>query len=107
MKNKIDLSGLTDEQLVHRGLDLERALMGHQLRHRLGKLENNSLLGKARRDIARAKTELRRRELAASLPPGALYSRHVAAWTPAAAEAPVEAGGGFLKSVLDGSPAAE
>ena len=107
MKNKTDLSALTDEQLVHRELDLERGLMGHQLRHRLGKLENNSLLGKSRRDIARTKTELRRRELLAALPQGALYSRHLASWSPTTVDAPTEAGGGFLKSVLDGSPAAE
>jgi len=107
MKNRIDLSAMTDEQIVHRELDLERALMTHQLRHRLNKLENNSLLGSTRRDIARAKTELRRRELAAGLNQGAIHDKHVGSWAPGSVAAPAEAGGGFLKSMLDGSTPAE
>lgn len=103
MKNQTDLSGMSDEQLVHRGLDLERSLAAHHLRHRLNKLENNSLLGSARRDIARAKTELRCRELAKGLAKGALHDQHVGSWTPTSLAASTEAGGGFLKSVLDGA----
>lgn len=103
MKNHTDLSGMSDEQLVHRGLDLERTLAAHHLRHRLNKLENNSLLGSARRDIARAKTELRRREQANGLGKGSLHDQHLGSWKPASLAATTEAGGGFLKSVLDGA----
>ena len=107
MKNRTDLSGLSDEALFHRSLDLERTLAAHQLRHRIGKLENNSLLGSTRRDIARANTEIRRRELASASVNGSLRSRHLGSWTPAAAAAAPDAGGGFLKSMLDEKPATE
>ena len=103
MKNRTDLSGMSDQELVHRGLDLERTLAAHSLRHRLNKLENNSLLGATRRDIARANTELRRRELANGLVQGALHDQHLGSWTPTNLAASSEAGGGFLKSVLDGA----
>lgn len=105
MKNKTDLAVLSDEQLVHRALDLERTLAGNHLRHRLNKLENNSLLGATRRDIARAKTELRQRELSNGLVNGALHDQFRGSWAPSAAPATTEAGGGFLKSVLDGTEA--
>jgi ribosomal protein L29 len=107
MKNRTDLSALSDAELVHRSLDLERTLAGHQLRHRIGKLENNSVLGATRRDIARANTEIRRRELASQGVNGSLRSAHLGSWKPAAATQASEAGGGFLKSMLDEAPKAE
>ena len=107
MSKTIDLSALSDEQLVHNELNAQRELAAHQLRHVTGKLENNSLLGKARKAIARAQTELRRRELAAGLVNGELRSRHLGSFKPAALGAVREAGGGFLKNVLDGTPSAE
>lgn len=107
MKTKTNLAELSDEALVHRELSGQRELTGHQLRHVTGKLENNSLLGKARREIARAQTEIRRRELAAGLPNGALRSRHLGSFVPSALTASADAGSGFLKSVLDGSKDAE
>lgn len=102
-----EITALTDEQLVHRELALERSLLAHQLRHRLGKLENTSVLGKVRRDIARAQTAITARERDAGLAAGTLRSRHAASFVPSATTEATEAGGGFLKGLLDTPSAAE
>ncbi len=107
MSTKIDLSALSDEQLVHHELNAQRELAAHQLRHATGKLENNSLLGKARKAIARAQTEIRRRELDGGLDNGALRSQHLGSFKPTAMGAAPEAGAGFLKNVLDSNTAAD
>lgn len=99
---KIDLSSMTDEQLVHHELGLERTLFGHQLRHRLNQLENNSVLKRTRREIARAQTALRARELDNGLGRGQLRQKHASTFVPAAVGAS-DAGGGFLKGLLDNS----
>lgn len=106
MKKKTDLSALTDEQLVHHELNSERVLAGHQLRHVTGKLEDNSLLGKARREIARAQTELRRREIAGGVAAGGLRSKHLGSFKPAALQASGPSAD-FLKSMLDSAEAPE
>jgi ribosomal protein L29 len=65
---KVDeLTALGDEQLVHKELELERSLLGHTFRHRLGQLENTSVIKTIRRDIARAQTLLGARERAGGL----------------------------------------
>ena len=107
MSKTIDLSELSDEALVHNELNGQRVLAGHQLRHVTGKLENNSLLGKARRSIARSQTEIRRRELAAGLNTGALRSQHLGSFKPGSMSTTQEAGGGFLKNMLDTEQPAE
>jgi len=95
-----ELNGLSDEQLAHKALELERTMLAHSFRHRLGQLENTSLLGKTRRDIARTHTALSARERANGLTPGALLSRHRSSFVPAASTAS-EGGDGFLKGILD------
>lgn len=102
-----ELSALADEQLVHKEIALERTLTGHLIRHRLGKLENTSVLAKVRRDIARVHTALTAREAAAGLNSGSLKGRHSTTYVAAVAAAPAEAGGDFLKGLLDGQEAAE
>jgi ribosomal protein L29 len=101
------LSELSDEQLVHSELNSQRELAAHQLRHATGKLENNSLLGKTRRAIARAQGEIRRREIAAELANGSLRAKHLGSYRPAAIGAAPEAGGSFLKNMLDSEKGAE
>ena len=59
-----DLKTMSDEQLVHKSLELERTLLAHTFRHRLGQLDNTSVLRATRKDIARAKTALTQREQA-------------------------------------------
>ena len=96
-----DLSGLSDEQLVHKELELEHSLLTHTFRHRLGQLENTSVLGKTRREIARAKTLLGTRERTEGLVKGTLEARHRSSFVPVASSAQGEAGAGFLKGILD------
>jgi len=95
-----EIASLSDVELVHKTVELERQMMANLLRHRLGRLENSSLLKKARRNVARLKTVLRSRELAAGLPQGSLESKHVASYQPKAADSQT-AGPGFLQSILD------
>ncbi len=103
-----DFSALSDEALVHKEMDLERTLLGHQFRHRIGKLENTSLLGRARRDIARAQTVLTTRERAAGENKGTLKAKFATTYVVTAVSAgAAEAGGGFLKGLLDKPEAAE
>jgi ribosomal protein L29 len=106
---KIDeLAALGDEQLVHKELELERSLLAHTFRHRLGQLENNSVLKQTRRDIARAQTLLTQREREAGLTKGALRARHGSSFVPSAASAPsASAGDDFLKGILDKQESAE
>ncbi len=103
----VNLSELSDEQLVHSELNSQRELTAHQLRHATGKLENNSLLGKTRRAIARAQGEIRRREIAAKLANGSLRAAHLGSYKPAALGSAPEAGGSFLKNMLDTEQPAE
>ncbi len=103
----VNLSELSDEQLVHSEMNAQRELAAHQLRHATGKLENNSLLGKTRRAIARAQGEIRRREIAAKLVNGALRTKHLGSYKPAALGSAPEAGGSFLKNMLDSEQTAE
>ncbi len=105
---KIDeLAALGDEQLVHKELELERTLLGHTFRHRLGQLENNSVLKKARRDIARAETLLTARERDAGLSKGALKARYRSTFVPSAPTTEGGAGDDFLKGILDKRESAE
>lgn len=102
-----ELNGLSDVELVHRAMSLERELTSHLFRHRMGRLENVSVLKRARRDIARAQTALTAREHAANLHRGALRAAHARTFVPAAAPAASGAGEGFLQSILDNKEAAE
>jgi ribosomal protein L29 len=102
-----EIQALTDEQVVHLELELERKLLSHTLRHRLGKLEDTSVLGKTRKDIARAQTEITLRERNGGLNAGGLRAQHASSYTPSAPQAGDAAGGGFLKGILDNQGAAE
>lgn len=100
---------LSDEALVHKELDLERQLLDLTFRHRTGQLEDTSKLGKIRKDIARARTAERARELVQGLNKDELRNRHRATFRPTPAEpsapaAQQEAGGerrGFLQGLVD------
>ena len=102
-----ELAGLSDEQLVHKEMTLERGLLSQTFRHRLGQLENTSLLRKARQDIARAQTLLTARERAGTLAKGSLKARYASSFVPASPGAAGAAGDDFLKGILDKQDAAE
>ena len=66
---------LTDEQLVHKVLQVERDLVTARFKHSMNQLENTARLRVLRRDIARLQTEAHQatpqvRHLLAELPVG-------------------------------------
>lgn len=93
---------LTDEQLVHKVLQAERDLVATRFKHKTNTLENTSSLRVVRRDIARLRTEARRREIAAGLGTGALLSAHSSSFSRASSgeSGPAEKGG-FLSGIVD------
>ena len=105
----VNLAEMTDEQLVHRELELERELVHANFQLRLGELENTSELARLRKEIARARTAQRSREIDSdnpknSLPKNTLRSRHRNSFNAAlAADAAAGTGddGGFLKGIAN------
>ena len=95
-----DMASLSDEAVVHLGMGWEHAMVQALIRQRMGKLSTPSSLKQLRRDIARAKTELTRREAAAGLSKGMLWSKHASSFKPQAA-ATEAAGSSFLQNLLD------
>ncbi|MCB9763134.1 MAG: 50S ribosomal protein L29 [Alphaproteobacteria bacterium] len=63
-----ELKELSDQDLVHRELSLERQLVTAQFRLYTNQLEDTSQLGKLRRDIARLQTAARERERTGAWP---------------------------------------
>ncbi len=107
MKNA-ELNALTDEKLVHRELDLERQLLELSFRKRMGQLEDSSKLAKVRKDIARARTAERHREVAQGLNKDALRGLHLSTWRRASEtqdesseQAPAAGRRGFVRGLLD------
>lgn len=95
-----EIQALSDISLVHQELQLERSLVQHQFRHRLGQLENTSVLGATRKDIARVQTELTRREKEQGLGKGTLKAKHGSSFVPGKTEQK-DTGGGFLKGLME------
>jgi len=95
---------LSDEQLVHRVLEVERQLVQTRFRHSANQLENTARLRVLRREIARLQTEARRREIANGLAKGELVRTHARSFQTgeAAGEAAQpEQKGGFLSGIVD------
>lgn len=64
MKAK-DLRERTTEDLVELSQQFEKDLFSYRMKNHTGQLEDTSLLGKTRRDLARIRLILRERETAA------------------------------------------
>ncbi|MEL6347092.1 MAG: 50S ribosomal protein L29 [Myxococcota bacterium] len=100
-----DLSALSDEQLVHRELQLERDMLELRFRLKTDQLENTSMLNKIRKDIARIRTAQRARERAQGLPKDILRNKHRSSFRPGAlaqaTAAAAAAGGGFLQGIAE------
>lgn len=94
---------LSDEQLVHRVFSTERELIQARFRHSTNQLENSAHLRVLRKEIARLKTEARRREIAQGLAKDLLIHTHRQTFAPTAVEAGTteEAKGGFLSGIVD------
>ena len=80
-----ELKALTDEQVVHAELHLDRDLVSLRFRKSADQLRNVNQIKVVRRNIARVRTEQRRRELDAGLTKNALLEQHRATFTAAAA----------------------
>ena len=95
-----DLRSLEDEALVYFPLANERELVARRFKHSQSQLENTASLRDVRRDIARARTELRAREISTGAGPNTLTRAHRGSYSGAAAdqEAPKS---GFLSGVVD------
>jgi large subunit ribosomal protein L29 len=91
---------LDDAALVAELSAKQVTLTRTQFAHAANKLENTSSLGRMRTEIARIKTEIRRREIAAGLPKNSLESTHRVTGV-AAASASSAASGGFLGGLVD------
>ena len=59
--NTQEITALSDEQLDHTELQLERDLIAARFAHRTSQLDDNSVMKKLRRDIARLRTAARGR----------------------------------------------
>jgi large subunit ribosomal protein L29 len=91
---------LSDVELAAKLSESERAFVAARFKHSMNQLENTASLGIMRRDIARIKTEIGRREVSTGSPRGSLVGAHKsAAKRPVEEQAPVK--GGFLSGIVD------
>jgi large subunit ribosomal protein L29 len=96
------LTEMSDEQLVHRELQLEREYIDTSFRKKTGQLEDSSRIGRIRKDIARTRTAQRERERAGDLNPNALRDLHRGSFKAGAVSGgDGEGAGGFLKGIVD------
>lgn len=96
----LDLKSMSDEQLVHQGLQFERDLMSARFRLHTQQLEDTSTLQKLRRNIARVQTQLRAREQEQGLRKNALRDQHAPSFSPSKGESQEESGG-MLAGIVD------
>jgi len=99
------IRSLTDEQLVHAELSLERDLVAATFQHRTGQLDDSSMLGKMRKDIARLRTLQREREQEAGSARDSLRNSHRGTFDASSAvssqDAAEGASAGFLQGIVD------
>ena len=62
-----EIHGMTNDELATKLADLKDELFNLHFRHATGQLENPTVIRTTKRDIARIKTEIRARELKASV----------------------------------------
>jgi large subunit ribosomal protein L29 len=94
-------SELSDEAIVHRLLAFERELVQARFQHSMGQLENTATLSRIRRDMARLRTEARRREMNAGAPKDSIIRVHRATYQAAVGDSRSEERGGFLQGIVD------
>lgn len=73
----VNLMAMTDDELIAHRAGLMRSLAQSLFQLRSGQLQNTSTLKSLRRDIARANTELRSREVVQGVVKGSLQGRTV------------------------------
>ena len=82
-----ELQSLSDEELVHKELGLERELITARFQLYTNQLDDSSRLKKIRRDIARLQTAARQRELDQGLNKNSLRDRYRSTFLAAGADA--------------------
>ena len=85
MKNS-DIKAMSDEQLVHSELQLQRDIVHTRIDQVFEKSEDMMKLRKVRRNIARLRTEQRAREIKADLAKDNLRNTHRKTFVPAQSE---------------------
>ena len=96
-----DFQALTDEQLVHKGLQIERDLIAARFALQTNQLADTSAVGKYRKDLARVQTSLRERERAAGQGRNHLSALYGKTFQPAVSSENAGEGAGFLKGIVD------
>ena len=94
-----EVTALTDEQLVHTELSLERTLIDARIKKSFGTLEDSSVFTKIRKDIARLQTEATSREKKQGLAKNALKAQYRKSFV--ATKESEESGGNFLQDIAD------
>ncbi len=100
-----NLAELSDEQLTHKLFDVEHELVTARFQLSMNTLENTATLKSMRKNIARIKTEARRRELEQGLDKDSLIRNHRSSWRAGDAGEATASGeeekGGFLQGIVD------
>ncbi len=101
MATMSNLNEMSDKVLVHHELALERQLIEATFQLRTDRLDDTSVLSSLRKDIARARTVQRQREIANGLAKDSLRSLHRGGFkgVEAGTDEPGEGKPGFLKGI--------
>ncbi len=94
-------STLEDAALVRELAQLQHALVRARFQKSTGRLENTASLGVVRRDIARIRTEVRKREVAQGLSKDGLLAKHPVDGRTLTKASEAKSGSGFLQDVVD------
>ncbi len=98
---KLDIASLDDAALIAKLAELDRQSVEAKFAHSMGQLENTAVLGQLRKDVARIKSEVRRRELAQGLGKGSLESKYQGVGAEGASASSASDESSFLQSVVD------
>jgi large subunit ribosomal protein L29 len=97
-----DWNAMSDVELVHHELQLERDMLTARFQLATNQLEDSSVVSKLRRGIARARTAQRAREIAQELSKDQLRNTHRGSFAPSESQATDgESAGGFLQGIVD------
>jgi ribosomal protein L29 len=96
-----EITAMTDEQLVHKGLQIERDLIAAKFSLKTNQLQDTSVVGKYRKDMARLNGAIRSREIEAGLGRNSMQQLHGKTFQAVESGAEGGEGAGFLKGIVD------
>jgi len=94
-----EIKELSDEQLVHQELQLEREIIDSRIKKSFNTLTDSSIFAKMRKDIARIQTEITLREKKQELHKNALKAKFRRTFVPVQGDDSVQED--ILKSIAD------